>query len=61
MSRKREPMASNWAQDRLMRVAAPELVEAEADAIAAKAAELGVDPRRLAGFVDDARRRSSRQ
>lgn len=57
MSRKREPMASPWAQDRLLREVAPKLLDADEAAIDAKATELGVDPRRLLAFVNDARGR----
>lgn len=58
VSRKREPMAANWAQDRLLEETAKHLTEANDEEIEATADDLQVDPRRLIAFVSDIRRRN---
>lgn len=58
MSRKRDlPSGPSWGQDRALRSAAAEMLDAGDDVIAAKAEELGADVQRLKAFVFDAKRR----
>lgn len=55
MSRKREGDGAHWGEDRLLRAAAAELVDAEDAAIDQRATDLVADPRRLMAFVIAAR------
>lgn len=59
MSRKRDDGDGppNWGEQARLRAEGERLVTADDTTIQARAAELGVDARRLRAFVHDARRR----